>query len=162
MSLADNIAQQFIESISRFTPDYVEKIAQAKADGLRITEPEQRARDEYNVKIAEHDAKLKALKDAEAKDADTKKQIIVAKQELEAGQQALKRAKDDHAKALQSINDRDADLSGREQALALEKKQVEQVCKANESETKRLKDWADSLAEQADSFDQAQKLIKRK
>lgn len=148
-----------------FTPEniaLIQSFAQAEADSLKLTAPERAARAEYVAKIVEHDAKLKSLKEAEAKDADTKNQIVIANQELESGRQALKNAKDDHAKAVQSLNDRNIDLVNREQLLALGKNQVDIVSKANESESRRLREWSNELSAQAADFEQATQLIKKR
>jgi hypothetical protein len=65
MSLADNIALQLVEAIAGCTPENIKKNAIAKAEALKLTEPEQAKRDECVAIINSVAPKLADLKAAE-------------------------------------------------------------------------------------------------
>jgi hypothetical protein len=162
MSLADNIAEQFIEAISRFTPEYINKINKAKADGLKLTEPEQKKRDEYNATINATNIKLDELKKASDRhdlkraelDGDIKK-LTDRVGAIEEREDKAKEREDAVLIRENAVKIKNGDFIKRESDL-------EKIKNDQQKEKTRLEILRGELEEQATSFEQAQKLIKRK
>lgn len=82
--LTRRIVGEFITVISQYTPEKIKECAEAEADALKLTEPEIKKRDECVAIIDSAAVKLKDLKEAEGKHAESLKTIADAQKALDA------------------------------------------------------------------------------
>jgi hypothetical protein len=162
MSLADNIAEQFVEAISRFTPEYLDKIHQAKAEGLKLTAPEQKKRDEYNATINTTNLKLDELKKASDRHDLKRAELDSTNKQLDERKKLLDVREQRHSDSVTAFNAKQSEAVDKEKKLSDWQLQLETTAKSQKATEERLKAWEADLNEQASSFEQAQKLIKRK
>jgi chromosome segregation ATPase len=162
MSLADNIAEQFVEAISRFTPEYIEKMARAKAEGLKLTDPEQKKRDEYNATINAASLRLDEVKKASDRHDLKRAELDSFSKQLDERKKLLDAREQRHSEVVSAFNIKQTEVASKEKKLSGWQEQLEATAKTHVSTEERLKAWESDLNEQAASFEQAQKLIKRK
>ncbi len=162
MSLADNIALQLVEAIAGCTPENIKKNAIAKAEALKLTEPEQKKRDEAVAILNSVAPKLAELKAAEEKHASAKAEIEKANGLLDARSKAADKRDSDHVTAVanhaakvKANDDRAAELK----ALA---DKLESQRKTQENKIGDLQAWEARLTEQQTNWDAAQQLLRKK
>jgi hypothetical protein len=148
-----------------FTPENMEVIkayAQAEADALKLSAPEQKKRDEYNALITEVSAKLAALKEAETKNAAKLAEIGDAHAKLLNRETAAQQREDKVGIRETSVEKREKEALKQETGNKNYRDELDRLAASHLQKQKDLQLWEDTLTEQANNFEKAQQLIGKK
>lgn len=156
------VLTEFSEAMASFTPENVMAVAKAKAEALKLTDPEQKKRDECIAIIESVTPKLTALEDAKAENAETLKAIEEAHKAFDEREKSVKESEQKISQANALLEAREKAAAKKEDDLDNYSDQLDEKAKGHRAKEKTLADLEASLNEQAASFEQAQKLIKRK
>ena len=162
MSLADNIAMQLVEALANCTPENVKKIAEAKADALKLTDVEQKKRDEYSATINTANMKLDELKKVSDRHDLKRAELDNNSKQLDERKKLLDAREQRHADSVASFNSKQIEAAEKEKKLSNWEAQLEVTAKSQKATEERLKAWEFDLAEQASGFEQALLIRKKK
>lgn len=160
--LTQRIVGEFIMALSSFTPENIRACGEAKAAALKLTEPERQKREECVAIIDSVAPKLRELEGAEATHAAALAVIKDGNAKLLAREAAITKRENDHAAAIKAVTIRETAATVREKELDDYSDRLEAAAKGHKDKQMSLKEWEDSLKEEAGNIEKAQQLIKKK
>jgi hypothetical protein len=155
------VVGELAEALSQYTPAYIKACHAAEAEGLKLTEPERKKREECVAIIDSANAKL--LEIAKAKSAHEARETLVAEKEKSVSdrEEAIRKREGELGAKETAVKNREANALSKERELNAYSDRLDGIATGHSAKAADLKKWEDSLKKQAEAFDQAQSLIKR-
>ncbi len=157
------VLTEITQALQDFTPSYLIEHAKARAEALKLTEPEKKKRDECVATINSVNGKLEELKQAQSAYDVRLMEITKMQKKLDENKSSLDAREERHSAAVSAFNTKQISVTDNEKRLLTWQAQLEATARNQKATEERLKAWEIELNEQANNFEQAAiKVIGRK